>query len=377
MIKEIIKKLDRDFLTLLSPEKITVFPEIPTGALNAALQKVFARSDVSLVIGNGNWQDHSTRPPENAQKWFKISNLPGAGAIGIAPQELGRLAHHILNIKLEQGTLFHPTLTEAALTFAVIKGAQAVKTAPPYQKLSFELEPPHELPSGMYYEIPFECRLGDDENLHATLHLSAALFQALRDFFHSDNYLMETLSKTTSLPLKVILGYTTLHETELYKLQEGDFILLDESYYHPKKNKGFFKLVLSETPLFELKFREGRWKIFDHIIDFQEMRMDEEFEEESEQQLPEAFEEEVGEKRSGPSLVKKVALREVPVKIDFEVGRFETTLEKLEAMQPGDFLPLDFEPTRVDLVIGNRLIGRGEFIEVGDVVGIKIIELNR
>lgn len=67
---------------------------------------------------------------------------------------------------------------------------------------------------------------------------------------------------------------------------------------------------------------------------------------------------------------------QVPVAIIAEIGRLEIPIRQLLQLEPGNMLDINIHPERgVDLTINGKLIGRGELIRVGDVLGVRILKL--
>lgn len=67
---------------------------------------------------------------------------------------------------------------------------------------------------------------------------------------------------------------------------------------------------------------------------------------------------------------------QVPVAIIAEIGRIQIPIQQLLQLEPGNMLDLNIHPERgVDLTINGKLIGRGELIRVGDVLGVRILRL--
>src|SRR3990167_9582310 len=97
---------------------------------------------------------------------------------------------------------------------------------------------------------------------------------------------------------------------------------------------------------------------------------EEEFEEELEEELP--AEEAV--MRESPSL-EEVSISDVPIRVQVEVSRFEVSLEELARMEPGYKLPIEVNPRIVRLIAGGKMIGKGELLEMGNTIGVKITEL--
>ena len=78
---------------------------------------------------------------------------------------------------------------------------------------------------------------------------------------------------------------------------------------------------------------------------------------------------------SDPISLEAVSISELPVKIQLEISRFEVSLEELGKMEPGYKLPIDINPRIVHLISSGKRIGKGEIIEVGGTIGVKILEL--
>lgn len=65
----------------------------------------------------------------------------------------------------------------------------------------------------------------------------------------------------------------------------------------------------------------------------------------------------------------------VPIQIDLELTRVKVSLAELQRMQPGQKVPIDINPRMINLVVGGKLIGKGEIVHVGDAACVKVIEL--
>lgn len=71
-----------------------------------------------------------------------------------------------------------------------------------------------------------------------------------------------------------------------------------------------------------------------------------------------------------------VAIQNVPMALNVELGQIEMSLEKILALEPGNILELDFHPEEgVQLVINGRVVGRGEIIKIGESLGVRVLEL--
>lgn len=63
----------------------------------------------------------------------------------------------------------------------------------------------------------------------------------------------------------------------------------------------------------------------------------------------------------------------VPVKVSVEVGRTKMTLAELVKLSPGAIVELDRDAHQpVDVLVGGRLVARGEVVTIGDKYGVRI-----
>ncbi|HRD55405.1 MAG TPA: FliM/FliN family flagellar motor switch protein, partial [Parachlamydiaceae bacterium] len=75
---------------------------------------------------------------------------------------------------------------------------------------------------------------------------------------------------------------------------------------------------------------------------------------------------------SGP----KFNPEEMVLDVIVEVGRLEMSIEKLTELQPGNILEIDVRPENgVDLVVNGKRIGKGELLKLGEVLGVRILDI--
>lgn len=69
-------------------------------------------------------------------------------------------------------------------------------------------------------------------------------------------------------------------------------------------------------------------------------------------------------------------LGEIPVEVVVELGRLKMVLRDLAALSEEDVIELD-QPLEspLDLVVGGKRLARGELIQVGERVALRIIEV--
>ena len=172
-------------------------------------------------------------------------------------------------------------------------------------------------------------------------------------------------------------GKTILSQEEWRALGAGDFVTLD--HHTP----GEVLLTLASEPLF-------RGRLLDEGIEIQpvEATMDDELdvpEEEEEAEIEEgaAAAEPEAEPEAGPEPEPEpqeplVGPSQIPVTLTVEMGRVKMTAEQLLGLQAGNMVELPPRGTsQVDLCVGGKRVGRGELLQVGDVLGVRVLELGK
>jgi len=71
-----------------------------------------------------------------------------------------------------------------------------------------------------------------------------------------------------------------------------------------------------------------------------------------------------------------VPVTQVPMALTVELGQIEISLEKLIALEPGNILDLEVHPEEgVQLVVNGKVVGKGEIIQIGESLGVRVLEL--
>ena len=73
---------------------------------------------------------------------------------------------------------------------------------------------------------------------------------------------------------------------------------------------------------------------------------------------------------------KKFIADEIMLDIIVEVGRLQMSIQKLTELQPGNVLEIAERPENgVDLVVNGKRIGKGELLKLGDVIGVRVLDV--
>ncbi|MCH9617357.1 MAG: hypothetical protein SP4CHLAM5_09770 [Chlamydiia bacterium] len=198
-----------------------------------------------------------------------------------------------------------------------------------------------------------------------------------------------------NVPITVRTGSIELNQDELSSLENGDYLILHNSFYKPSEKKGSFQMLIGNQPIFQTKMQKDGIKVLDYLYFYNEENMDENeldsplgenFEQEAifhEETLdtpsnPEDFDIDQEEEGFGEDAMlapEKTTLSGVSLTMNMEIARFSLSLEELKKITPGYKLPIKINPRHVNLVISGKSVGTGEIIEIGDTIGIKVTEL--
>lgn len=240
--------------------------------------------------------------------------------------------------------------------------------------------------------------------------------------------LSQAVSEKVQVQLSIEAGRTSLTLKEWKQVSPGDFVVLDSCSLIPGDEKGRVMITLDGIPFFRAKIKQGSIKLLEHPLHYEvENNMgkkfsdeDDEFEngdsemedeltdddsefehldedseefeiegEEAEEEGADAKEEheQHSEEHEEPSEEHKehsltstspsaVKAEEIPLSIIVEVGRFQMSIQKLTQLQPGNLLELNVRPEEgVDLVVNGRRIAKGELLRIGEVLGVRILDI--
>lgn len=220
--------------------------------------------------------------------------------------------------------------------------------------------------------------------------------------------MQSVLAQKVEIPVHIVVGETSLTLNEWKKVNPGDFITLDYCSLDPSDEKGRVTLTVNGQPFYRGRLKDGNIKILEHPLYFEAethmAQQDEPKEEEFEPSQFDDVEEETFNEESidmesdeaiedllskaEKSLESKDAEakvqaaepplkpEEIPLSIVVEVGRLQMSVQKLLELQPGNLLELNVRPEMgVDLVINGRRIGKGELLRIGEVLGVRILDI--
>lgn len=229
---------------------------------------------------------------------------------------------------------------------------------------------------------------------------------------YSLEFILDKFQKIRPLPIarwgrspvltRIELGSTLLNKQDYDGLNANDIVLLDEM---DRFRKNQFKMIISPQLAYDFQYNNGQatiLKMTDTPPDTQEEAFDDdelqdldealdteedqdEFEDESSavasQNVPVAAashssgQVHMPAKKGTPQM--EAALDELTIKLVFEVGQKQMLLDQLKSIDSGYTFELDNPIDKPVIVRANgAAVGLGELVQVGEKVGVRILEFN-
>ena len=153
-------------------------------------------------------------------------------------------------------------------------------------------------------------------------------------------------------------------------------------------------MLIHDTPILRARLKKNSLKILDYAFYYEEeipmtnedLPPEEEpsVEDFSEEEPLSDSEEEMQEESplwsekpsSNGSTEKVISTQEIPLTLVVEVDRIRMPLDKLLQLSPGNILELTVRPEQgVHVTVGGKRVARAELVKIGDMLGIKILQL--
>ncbi|MBM3192103.1 MAG: YscQ/HrcQ family type III secretion apparatus protein [Chlamydiae bacterium] len=275
-------------------------------------------------------------------------------------------------------------LRKGFFQFNLLHILQTLYDLNPYPGLTAQLDT-HALPHEKSYCVDISL-----EHTHGStscrMIFPASFHNIVTSHFQSTPFSLKNVDAALELTLKVQVGKVALSHEEWKEIKMGDFVVLDLCTYSPTTQQGSFLLTLENTPLFIVKAKNGELKILDYALyEQKEMPMIDDThnpsgEEEDFMEDDEDFEdfedEEIPEENAEAPLEELVSPEEVPLSLCVEITHIKMPLNKLLSLQPGNTLPLAVSLAHgVAITLNSQVIARGELLQLGEMLGVKISEV--
>ncbi len=305
----------------------------------------------------------------------------------VMPQEDAfRLSAYALSPEQETRGFTNPHFQEGFYRFLLLHVLDTISQLNPFPSLSLKLASKTSLPEEGALAHEIKIKLGR-KVLWARVLIPSSFHEAFRVHFSQERppLLESPLTHELPLSLHAEVGSVNLKVHEWQKLGIGDLLILDRCTFDPDEQKGSAVLVLDKTPLFQARYKHDQIKIVDYAFYYEE-NMDTSNESGEETPGEELSEEEAkadeshlwSTKSEGreEDVEKLLSAEEIPLTLTVELGRVTLPLDKLLKLAPGNLVELPTKPEQgVSLTIHGKRVAKGELVKLGEVIGVKILEI--
>ncbi|MGL5263747.1 MAG: type III secretion system cytoplasmic ring protein SctQ [Candidatus Rhabdochlamydia sp.] len=349
-------------------------PNIPWDACIQEVASFLQTPDLSLVVGD-------TQLLSEEKIALGLGSHPIVAAIQLTPiaeqcfwiiaqEDIAFLISLALTENQNQKAINSPSFQEGFYRFLLLEIIKAIDSLKPFSDLSLKM-------GALSHALPKENCICMDIGIHhpkkviwGRIVCPVSFNQAFKAHFANTAFSIyeSNLSKDLYLPISAKIGHTQLTLSQWEKIAVGDFLILDTCSYFPDAAKGTATLFLEQTPLFIVICKPTNCKIIDYA--YQEESMDEDFEEEKE--IDQQEQEDVGLETEE----QLISIPDASLTIHVEIARMQMKLQKVLQLKPGNVIELATRPEQgVKLTVNGKAVARGELIQLGDVLGVKILQI--
>ena len=343
---------------------------------------------------------------------FQLSPLPGMLSWLFPQKSLEALTTLLCSGPQSRG-IFDPQFQEGFYQFLVLQTSKQIADMQIYKNLHIQWGDKNQTPPLPYFFLEIGLHV-HEQTFFGKLVISTDFQKAFRSHFIQSSFtpLNFPLAKEFSVQVHLRIGRVLLSLVDWEQMRPGDFLVLDQCTYDPEMIKGNLDLFWEETPIFSAKIKKNTLKILDYAVyegdlnpmdtefsdhfsaendEFSFSEMDDDLPEDLQERQPtpppEEPQEEVHEEaaKENPIPVPPAedlanepiaSIKDTTLPIVIELDRIKMSLEKLLQLQPGNVLELAVHPEQgVYLTVHGKKIARGELLKIGEVLGVKILEM--
>lgn len=382
----LIKKVSSIIEESLSIPMWGKIPSFPWDPFCTALKETFKLPSLSLSQLQADWKNH-----EELLKG--LGDHPVITSLMMAPlspslfwvmakEDIEKLTKKLID-KEEKRTFSDEDFQKGFFRFSFLNVLNAADHLKIYEGLSPKLHSSH-LSKEKAYCIDIQINLSN-ETLLGRLICPLDFHRIFTSHFSSKPFTLDYVDSSLELTLKVQVGSVKIATSEWQEVRTGDFVILDQCSYHPNTKQGSLIITLENTPLFIAKNKHHELKILDYVLYEQEDSFmmedttdnheeEDSFEEEEFEEEEEIFEE------SAPidSPVEQViSFKDIPLSLCVEVAHIKMSLKQILSLKPGNTLELPISVEHgVNITLNAKIVARGELLQLGDLVGVKISEIS-
>lgn len=267
--------------------------------------------------------------------------------VAISKTDQSKLTGALIGESPKKKAFYSPPLEKGFLMFILARSLSQINSLEPIEQMSLELgEKENEL-----------IEQGFDVNLEVKINEISILLKLLLPIPFQEEWIQHfaafppvytpsKLSKSKLLKVGIQIGSVALTLSQIQNLKKGDFVILDQTQ---KEKTGI--LTYKNTPLFSLTI-EGNQAMLQDSFDNQDEHVDNIENEENRD------------------------FTKMEVNVQVELASLNMSLDELMKLSSGNVLEL---PEAVDqtltLKVNGKKIATAELVQLGDVKGVKIIQI--
>lgn len=302
---------------------------------------------------------------------LKIGALSGTAFWMMSKETIAKIASWMMHGQTKARPLSSELLAEGFYRYLILQVLDAASGLEPLQKVSIQLSESSSMPETDAFCIDVEIDF-DKTSCWGRLAITPELQKSWAEHFSQppSDYIPTKISQITELCAGLKVGGVLLENAEWKKLKKGDFVLLDQGSYNPRKQTGAAYLMLGRTPLFQVKIKQNKIQLIDYAFMYEEEMEKHKGHEPQDNDFSGPAE------QFPPAEEEAVTLKEMPVYLTVEIARLKITLEKLIQLVPGNLIELPIHPDQgVQLTVNGQLVGRAQLVHLGESLGIRILEV--
>jgi flagellar motor switch protein FliN len=354
-----MKEVSHDWLALVEKALVKTqqlppleenFP-FPWTDASRAISSALKLSDLNISSTHASWKEQNELLQGLGGKpivlSIEISPIQGSIFFALSDQDVAYLTTESLVSGEHKEGFSNAKLREGFYSFLFLKVLEAVDHLKVFKQVSFHLAPAMSLHERAFC-IEIDCAL-PGKTLRGRLICPEPFLTAFKDNqpMQKGTLLSSDATENIEVTLRCEVGYTTLPQGEWDELRVGDFLLLDRCTYDPSEEKGSVTLMLGNTPLLMARMKSEGMKILDFAY----------------------YKEEEGS--TEPTESNELTLTA-------EVGRITLPLHKLLHLEPGMMIDLVMRPEQgIDIILDTKKVADGELLQLGDTVGLRILNIPR
>lgn len=355
-------------------------PVFPMDAVCERLQEIFELKSAKINLELPTWLAKGELLEGIGEETLLVplicSPIVAPLFLAIARSDLVKAMLLLFSGDQEAAAQFDSSMREAFVHFIMLQLLQRLnEEGYPGEELSFRCGSPLPLPEEAALSIDLSLSLSR-RKIHSRLLIPNTFYQEWCRRFakRTPSPLPDALIQGLDLLLHLELGEIDLSYAEWSRVNSGDFIAFENI------DSEKIRITLEGETLFGGRMTpEG--VIIEPSPPSREVREKMDEEREHEEQLAESEEEweeedEEEEEKAKPSTHGMLSPDKIPLRLTVEIGQVATTAERLLTMQPGNVIELKRSLEQgVDLVVNGRRVGRGELMQIGDQIGVRVIEV--